>query len=165
MSVRKVKIAPSQKLSARSLAESAGGKEENWLEDLEFSITNKWDKAITYIDLELAFPETSVGGPKRVYDLDVGVHPSAFGDMVKYGKPLKLKANETYTFHLSLEELNKIKRFLLRGSFELAQLNKVVINTGYLYFEDGTKWEQGHWYRPLPGEEPSAAANLVAMKN
>ena len=156
LSVRKVKIAPNQKLSARSLAESAGRQEEDWLEELEFTITNKRDKAITYIDLELAFPETVVGGPKRVYDMDIGVHPSAFGDMLKYGKPLKLKANETYVFHLSTEELKKIKRFLSRGGFELAHLNKIVISTGYLYFEDGTKWEQGHWYKPLPGEEPSA---------
>ncbi len=156
MSVRKVKIAPAQKLSARSLAETAGGKEEDWLEDLEFNITNKWSKAVTYIDLELAFPDTLVGGPKRVYDLDVGIHPSAHGDMVKYDKSLKLQTNQTYTVHLSTDDLNKIKRFLLRGGFELAQMNKVVINIGYLYFEDGTKWEQGHWYRPFPGEEPSA---------
>jgi hypothetical protein len=156
LSVRKVKIAPAQKLSARALAESTGGKEEDWLEDLEFSLTNKWDKAITYIDLELTFPETITTGPRMAYDMDIGIHPSAFGEMIKYGKPLKLAANETYTFHLSTEELTKIKRFLSRRSFELAHLNKVVIRTDYLIFEDGTKWEQGSWYKLLPGEEPSA---------
>lgn len=156
LSVRGVEITPSQKLSARALAEKAAGNDEDWLEDLAFTITNKWDRAITYLDLELAFPETSATGPKRMYDLDVGVHPAAFGDQVKYGKPLRLKANETYTFHLSKEDLAKIKRFVSRGGFEIAQLNKVVIHTEYLHFEDGTKWEQGNWYRPLPGEEPSA---------
>jgi hypothetical protein len=155
-SVRKVKIAPSQKLSARALAESAKGNEGDWLADLEFNITNKWNQAITYIDLELEFPETATGGLKRVYDMDIGIHPAATSEMIKYGKPLKLNSNETYTFRLSVKDLEKIKKFLSRGSFELAHLNKLVIDSSYLYFEDGMKWEQGSWYKPVPSEGPSA---------
>lgn len=156
LSVRKVKIAPNQKLNARSLAESQGGQLEDWLEDLEFTIKNKWDKTITYLDLDLTFPETRGGRPMMVYDLDIGIHPSAVGDAVKYGKPLALNADETLTFNLSAERLKKIKRFLALGGFELINLNKVVIRIGYIIFEDGMKWEQGSWYKPISGEEPSA---------
>lgn len=149
LSVKKVKIIPGGKLKVRSVAES-----EEWLDGLEFNIKNKWDnKIITYIDLDLTFPETGVGRPRMVYDLDLGIHPMAFGDALKYGQPLALNPGDTFTFTLSAKRLEMIKKFLELGGFRLADLNNATIRIDTIFFDDGMKWDQGNWYKLVPGEK------------
>jgi hypothetical protein len=148
LSVKKAKIALRQKLNATSLAENGGGRVEDWLENLEFSLKNKSDKQITYIDIDLSFPETGASGASMVYDLDVGIHPKAIGDAKRYGKPLALNPGDTFTLTLSAKKLEMIKNFLSLGGYQLATLNSAVIRIAYIYFEDGMMWGQGSWYKP-----------------
>jgi hypothetical protein len=155
LGVKKVKIAPAQKLSARNLAEIGGGRAEDWLEDLEFTLRNNWDKPIYYIDFDLTFPETGIGRPMMVYDMDIGVHPTVSEEAKRYGKPLNLKPGEAYIFKLSSKMMEMIKKFLSSGGFQLANLNKAVIRIDYILFDDGMKWEQGSMYKPISGEEPA----------
>ncbi len=154
LGVRRSKIVPRQKLSAAALAETGGGQVEDWLENLQFTIKNKWEKSISYIDFDLTFPETRAGRPMMAYDLDIGTHPSAAGDSRKYGQKLTLKPGEALTFTLSAKKLASLKNFLALGGFQLASLNKAVIRIDYIIFEDGMMWEQGSWYKPVKGEEP-----------
>jgi len=151
LSVRKVKIAPSVKFSARSIAESAGGQFEDWLENLSFTIKNTSSKRMIYINLEMDFPETAVNAPMMVYNqLGIGIHPRAVGDALKNGVPLELEPEEVTTFYLSSEQLRLIKEFLALKNLQLADLNRATIRIDHIFFSDGTKWSQGYEYRPNP---------------
>jgi hypothetical protein len=68
--VKKVKILSGQKLNVRTLAES-----EDWLDNLEFDIKNKWDKQITFIKIDLEFPDTwAAGRPLMIDNLYIWIH-------------------------------------------------------------------------------------------
>lgn len=44
-----------------------------------------------------------------------------------------------------------VKQFLLLRDFQLGQLNNTTVKLVAVSFDDGTKWEQGGYYRPNPG--------------
>jgi hypothetical protein len=78
--VKDVQITSSRKFNAATVAVKSGRQIEDWLENLEFSIRNKSDKQITYIQFELQFPDTGVTGPLMVYrEFGIGVHPQSAG--------------------------------------------------------------------------------------
>jgi hypothetical protein len=146
--VRNSKIALRQTFSARSLAEKGGGQAEDWLENLEFKLKNKSDKRITFILLQLQFPETAANGPKMVYHLHVGIHPKPSVDELEHGKSLGVGPGDAVTFTVSAKELELIKQFLALRNFQLADLNKVLIRIVSVVFDDETKWEMDYYYRP-----------------
>lgn len=150
--LKNVKIVMGRKFSARSIAEKGGGRVEDWLENLEFGLENKSEKRITYIRLELQFPDTDINGPPMVYDrLGIGIPPNASKDESRYSKPFALNPGDTYVFTLSPRNLQVIKDFLALGKFQLADTNKVVVQVLYLIFDDGIKWTLGgSYYRPNP---------------
>src|SRR5215470_4933465 len=86
LSVKEVQILPGQKFNVRTVAES-----EEWLDNLKFTIKNKWDKQIIFIHIDLLFPETfAAGSPLMKGKIDIGVHPQATGNAKRFGKSLSL---------------------------------------------------------------------------
>lgn len=151
LSIKKIRMSPGTKFNATSLAEKGGGHVEAWLEDLAFTIKNRSNKQMTYINVELDFPETTSNGSMMVYNqLGIGIHPKAFGDGLKNGALLALDPGHTTTFTLSAQRLQVLKEFLASRNFQLADLNQVIIRVDQVIFDDGTKWSQGDHYRPNP---------------
>ena len=151
LSVKRVKIIPREKFSAKSIAESGGGQVDDWLESLTFTIKNISNKRMTYINVEMDFPETAVNGPMMVYNqLGMGIHPKAFGDRLKYGTPLALDSGGTSTFYFSTGRMRLLKEFLASRNFQLGDLNFVTIRIDHVIFDDGMKWSQGDVYKPNP---------------
>lgn len=150
--VKGVRIAMGRKFSATSIAQRGRGQVEDWLDSLEFSLTNKSPKHITYIHLELQFPDTEVNGLLMVYrELAVGVPPKLSGDQLRYGEPLDLSPGNTFTFALSTKDLQQIKDFLALRKFELFDLSSVVVQVLTVVFDDETKWTLGgSYFRPNP---------------
>jgi hypothetical protein len=153
--VKNVQIAPSRKFSAASLAAKSGRQSEDWLENLEFSVRNKSDKQITYIQFELQFPDTGATGPLMVYrEFGIGVHPKS-GDILRGGasrndKPLVLDPGDTTTVTLSAEHLQRIKHFIGLRNLQLTDISKVVVKVLGVFFDDGLMWATGHYYRANP---------------
>ena len=153
LSVRKTKVSPGQRFSAISLSEKAGGRVEDWLENLSFTLRNTSKRRMTYINVELDFPETVSNGPLMVYNhLGIGIHPKASGDMLKNAVPLALEPGGNVTLSFSAQHLSAIKEFLALRNFQLADLNQAVVRIDYVIFEGGTKWSQGDDYKPNPAE-------------
>ena len=151
LSVKQVRIFPRVKFSARLIAERGGGHVDAWLENLSFTIRNTSNKRMTYINVELDFPETTVNGPLMVYNqLALGIHPKAFGDSLKHGTPLALDPGDTTTFSFSAERLRLLNEFLGLRNFHLADLNQATIRIDHVIFDDGMKWSQGDDYKPNP---------------
>lgn len=151
-SVKNTKFTLRQKLNVRTLVERGGGEVEDWLENLEFTLTNKYDKPIVWINLGIIFPETAAYGPRMVYQLDLGVNPKFVGTDKEhtFGDPIAIKPNEQFKFTLSSTYLGRIKKFLEFKSFQLSYLNQATIRVSIIVFDDGMWWEQGTWYKPDP---------------
>lgn len=151
LSVKKVRIIPREKFSAKAIAESGGGHVDDWIEGLTFTIKNVSNKRMTYINVEMDFPETTVNGAMMVYNqLGIGIHPKAFGDRLKYGTPLALDSGDTTTFHFAPERMSLVKEFLASRDIQLGDLNLVTIRIDYVIFDDGMKWSQGDLYKLNP---------------
>ncbi|MBO0720419.1 MAG: hypothetical protein J2P41_06340 [Blastocatellia bacterium] len=146
--VRRIK--QSYKFSARSVAGDGGGREEDWLENLQFSVKNNSDKKVNYIGLSIQFPETTVNGPLMVDNsLNLGIRPSDSPEWASKKIPLSLGPADSVTLTLSAQNLKSIKDFLALRKFQLSGLNKAVIRMEEIYYlDDSIMWLTGSYYRP-----------------
>lgn len=147
LEIKKVKITPGQKINTSLLAEREGETVDDWLDGLQFTIKNKWDKQITYIKIDLDFPETSSRGPMLVGTLDVGVHPWATGNAKQFGKPIIIEPGEVFTYAISKSRLALNKQFLEKRGFQLANLSRAVVRISSIVFNDDTSWSEGKWFK------------------
>jgi len=83
-----------------------------------------------------------------VYQMKVGLGLNPTDNEVKHTKPLLIPPGESFIYTLSPQHLKGIKDFLALGNFRLGDLNRVEVLSDYSVFEDGTKWDHGHFYRP-----------------
>jgi len=147
ISVKEVNILSGQKINVRTLAESGG-----WLDDLKFTIKNKWNKQIIYIKIDLAFPETflAAGRPIMIESMDIGNHPQA---KLQVRKPLALNPGDIFIHTLTKQSLSEFKKYLEQEGFQLSDLNNAVILINDVFFNDGTVWVQGNWFRHNPNNK------------
>lgn len=103
--IKKTRIVPRHKFSARAMAESGGGKAEDWLESLQFTLRNDSNKVITFVLLQ--FRETEANGPRMVYNLHIGTHTKASPSESKSSMSLALQPKDLMTFTLSPDELQR----------------------------------------------------------
>lgn len=155
ISVKHTKISSSGKFSVSSLGDTADGEVGDWLKDLQFTLKNKTDRQINYIQFELQFLDTMVDGPLMVYtEFGLGIHPNSEslpkrGSMIN-DKPLALNPSAKVTASLSDDHLRRIKHFIGLRNFQLGDLNRVVIKVISVIFDDGIMWSSGHFYKPNP---------------
>jgi hypothetical protein len=118
--------------------------ESDWLKDLRFRIRNKSQKPITWIGINLLFPETRMTGPVMVDQLFLGQRP----DMKTKNPPLELKPGEE--LEVSMEtHFDSIKR-LVESRGRLDNVNRVDINVDEVMFADGTLYSGDALWRPNP---------------
>src|SRR5262245_34239588 len=150
LSVKNVKVALHQKFSAKTLAEQGGGEEEDWLENLEFTVKNKSDKRITYLAISLRFPlsgdtDRSVG---MFYHFVFGIDLRASGQAATYADPFSLDSGASYTIRLSEKGMKEIKDRVAMSKRSLGDLNKVFLRISVVGSEDGLLWQDGKYSKP-----------------
>ena len=143
--VKNTEVVARQPFSARSLTSTTG----DWLENLEFTVRNTSDRRITYIVIQMDFPETGVGAPLMVYPKAIGIPPVP--PVPPRSNPLSLDPGDKTDIIITAPEVEGIKDFLASRSYQLADLNKIVLRIATVAFDDGIKWEQGRLYRRSPG--------------
>jgi hypothetical protein len=150
LSVRGVRINPGVKFSATSVAVISGGPVVDWLENLEFTITNDCDKVETYIGIHFDYPDPLTEGQvMSTAPRGLGEPPLASKTGQTY-TPLSLKPGEKALFRLQPHELLGIKNFLATRNLTLMDISEVEIRLTLVTFSDGTKWENGHMWKPNP---------------
>jgi hypothetical protein len=152
--VRKSEVTPYLKFNVKERVDKLPEKEqlkaEDWLEGLQLTIRNRADKPITFVLLELGFPETEAFGPKMVYQLKIGLGMNPGENEIKFVKPLRIPPGESYVFTLPPQHLKGIKDFLGFKNFRLGDLNRLEILSDLSIFDDGIMWANGHFYKPNP---------------
>jgi hypothetical protein len=149
-----VHVPPNRKFSLKSLTNQPGKEAEDWLQNLEFTITNRSNKSITSVVFEVQFPDSEINGPLMGYrNLSVGIPPDAPNISVPPipGKmAISLSPGDKTTFLLSALDLQQIKDFLALRKFQLSEMNGIVIKVLFVAFDDGTRWATGQFFRLNP---------------
>lgn len=151
ITVKGVPIELGRKFSAKSVTAQDGGLEEDWLENLEFTVKNTSDKRITYLQASLRFPlfeNTDKSAAGMFHHFILGVDLRASGEAATYATPFSLDAGASHTIRLDEKGLKEIKSRLERSKQSLAGINKVFIQIGVVGYEDGLQWQAGRYIRP-----------------
>lgn len=135
---------------------------EEWLKNIEFKLTNKWDKAITYVVLNVDFPETRKTGSMMMYSLYLGQQPEVRSTLSNM--PLRLAPTESVEVSLS-PEFERIKKFIESRQPSLGDIHELSVWLDQVMFEDGTIYAAGSLYRRNPDvHSPQKWMPLVESK-
>lgn len=114
-----------------------------WLRNVRFRIKNNSDKVITYVVLNLTFPETATLQSARtgLHQIRLGLDPDVKTD----GPPLYLKPGESKEISLD-SEYPAIKK-LVESRVPMQTISSLTLRIDTALFDDGIKFFAGVLYR------------------
>jgi|SRR5947209_5404758 len=118
----------------------------DWLQALTFKLKNKSDRTITYIALDIDFPETRAVGNGSIteHQIMLGNDPEN-----KLGHtPLHFLPGDSMEVPLA-PEYKEIKTSLSHR-LPLENVSNVLVRLHQVMFDDGTLWSAGNLYRRNP---------------
>lgn len=119
----------------------------DWLKDLTLKVRNTSEKTITYIALNLHFPEVTKNGHTALHQVFIGVDPDR-----KFQRPeLRLAPNETIEVPLA-ERYAGIETLVRAGNSRVENVGKLLLEFQSALFDDGTLFEAGTLYRRNPDQ-------------
>lgn len=121
----------------------------DWLNHLTIKIKNKSGKTITWMLVNVLFPEVTKDGSVAMHQIFLGVYPDA-----PLPRPeLRLAPNETFEIPLSAkyEEIRHLVNVIGSG-MPIENVSKVEIQFHAALFDDGTRFETGEMFRRDPND-------------
>ncbi|HSE18699.1 MAG TPA: hypothetical protein VLB46_16705 [Pyrinomonadaceae bacterium] len=119
--------------------------DDEWIKELSFKAKNHSSKNVTYVGLELFFPDTSNTAPAMVRQLRFGQHPNKSNPQ---DGTLLLKPGDSLDVSLPTQ-YESLKKFL-EVKQPVTTFKKMMIRVYLVFFEDGSKWDLGNYYVPDP---------------
>jgi hypothetical protein len=120
--------------------------DKDWLKHLSLKLTNKTNKAITYIVLDVLFPETAnVESPR------VGLHQIFLGvdyDQKIHNPELRLGPHESV--EVPFAERHEHIKSMIQFKIPIEQVTQMEIRIHDVLFEDGTLFETGDFFKRNP---------------
>ena len=107
-------------------------------------------KRSAFFVYSLRFPQALINGGQLLNPMDVGVAPAPLRSITD-NKPLVINPEDIFKVALSDKELTLINKVLSREGLNLADLTRVTFRIEAIIYEDGMRWDGGHWYKPNPG--------------
>ena len=134
---------------------------EDWFQGLSVVLENISDKNIIYVGAGFLFPrqDSEIGNAPPLYkSVSYGQHPNAPSGAFSKVQPLVLKPKEAITITLSDLALSEIKNGLKLLSYAHS-IKTIKFNLEEIYFDDGTGWAAGTWFRrngdrPVSEQQP-----------
>lgn len=150
-------IEPKVKGRAIALGEDFDG-DSDWLSHLTFRIRNKSNKPVTFVQLDLDFPETIATGPIMMHRLLIGRRT----DLSSTQSNATLHMEPNNEIEISLEpEFKSIKRLIEARQGPMDKINNVMIRIGDVMFEDGTIYSGGGIFKPNP--DPTSSQKWILL--
>jgi hypothetical protein len=121
----------------------------DWLKDLTIEIGNTSGKTITWMLVNLLFPDVTKDGAVALHQFFLGVDPDA-----PFARPeLRVAPNETFEIPLSTkyEDLRRLVKVIGSG-MAIENVSKVEVEFHAALFDDGTRFQMGLWYRRDPND-------------
>ncbi len=120
---------------------------DKWLRHVAFKIRNKYSKPVTYVQINIDFPETEATGTMMQHQVFLGQHPD-----VKRPFPVpafRIMPGETAEISLA-EEYGEIKRMIELRNPSVDQISRILVRLSDVGFEDGTIYSGGNIFRRNP---------------
>jgi hypothetical protein len=136
--VTKIKTGPHIRKFKEAFDES-----DDWAKRLSLEVESVATKPITFLSVNLNFPETKVSGSMMSFPVEVGIrqgHPST--------TPLKLMPGEKFELSVG-DNYERLEQFIGKRH-SMHQIHKMQVEIGFIIFEDGTAWAAGDFLRPDP---------------
>jgi len=116
----------------------------NWVSNLVIKLTNNSDKTITFIDLDLTFPETRpfFAGRVALHEIMLGLEPESKEPRAA----LRLLQNESVEVALS-DQIDRLHALMDNKQPRLEGVNQILIRLQQVIFEDGILYSGGELYR------------------
>lgn len=118
-----------------------------WLKDITLKVKNKSEKPVTYLRLDLTFPETRATGNVMLHQLYLG-HRSDIPSLLN-NQPLLLMPDESLDISLS-SQFEEIKRMIEGRQPPVGNIGELVVRLGEVMFEDGTLYSGGALFKRNP---------------
>jgi len=121
----------------------------DWLKDLTIEIRNTSGKTITWMLVNLLFPDVTKDGAVALHQFFLGVDPDA-----PFARPeLRVAPNETFEIPLSTkyEDLRRLVKVIGSG-MAIENVSKVEVEFHAALFDNGKRFETGLWYRRDPND-------------
>lgn len=132
--------------------------DSDWVKDLKFKLKNRSGKTITYILLDVDFPETAASsGRVAQQQITLGRDPEGHSTQ----QPLQLRPEESMEVSLDAG-YDQIKNLIGR-SLPMESISKTVIRLHQVMFDDGTLFSSGSMYRR--NDEPNATQKWVKIED
>ena len=119
---------------------------DDWTRRLSFEIDSVAPKPITFVQINLKFPDTVSTGNIMVYHIHVGNRPGV--SQVVSENPLYLKPGDKMKIDVA-NDYNQLEKFI-RARHSMKDIRKVELEVGFIVFEDGTAWAAGDFLKPDP---------------
>ena len=144
--VTKLKVGPNIRQFKEEFDES-----DDWLKRLVLEIESMATKPITYLEVNLNFPETKASGNLMSYPIAVGINPNPNPK----GSPtatraLRLMPGEKLAITLD-DDYDRLERFI-RIRHPMNQIHKAQVEVSFIVFDDGTAWIVGDYFRRDPND-------------
>jgi hypothetical protein len=123
-------------------------QDTDWLKEFNVKFKNKSAKAITYLKIDLDFPETKSSGNIMAFPLSYGHNPMF---SLSNEKVEKVKAGEDVELILTEKKYEALKTFI-ETRHPLESLSKIDIRIVFILFDDETAWSAGNFLRPDPND-------------
>lgn len=130
--------------------------DENWLSRLSLRISNKTNKTIVGIQMDLFFPETRATGNMMAFPFWFGSDPMVNPQAVSERKQLDIADAVDVPFTES--SYSALKRFVERRH-AMRDIHQVRLQINTIYFEDGSIWSYGAWVE----RDPSNPRRLIPI--
>ena len=121
----------------------------DWLMGLSFEVTNRSTKTITYISLDLTFPETAERGNEMTFLLSYGRH-SVFTQVGRANEP-RIRPGETLLITLDEVRFSNLKRSI-ESRLPIDGLTRMNVSGYSVSFDDETVWSLGQNMRRDPSD-------------
>lgn len=118
-----------------------------WLKKASFKIHNKYSKPITYVQINIDFPETEVTGIMMQHQLFLGQHP-VFKKPLN-AAPFQIMPGEFSEVSLA-SEYKEIKKMIELRNPSIEYISRILIRLSEVGFEDGTIYSGGEIFRHNP---------------
>jgi hypothetical protein len=124
--------------------------EDDWFNGLTIKVENISGKTITYLAGGFLFPrlakDVQADSPPRYHRFMYGRYPQAPSDSALSSQLISIKPGETLDISILQSEYDSIRQQLNDLGYPVS-IREISINIEEIYFDDGTAWIVGSWYR------------------
>jgi hypothetical protein len=131
----------------------------DWLKNLTLKLKNRSAKTITYVVLNLVFPETAANLDGRVgmHQIFRGIDP----DRKLLGPELRLAPGESTLIRLDREHRDIWSLVEVGAKLRIEDISRMIVDLHTVLFDDGTLFSAGSMYRRNP--DPNDPHKWIAI--